>query len=243
MAALCSSDGIFPLDFWIVPVRGLTRITSFSSNLPRCCDFFCDICARAMVDTLVAAPASPAKTTRLDTFMCFSRGNCFTIRRPSNLPYNKHRAAGVFPAPQPTRAVLAATVAVGSKLREPARDSDQDIVGMPATPEISFRRLGQSELPMLTRWLAEPHVRRFYQKSLVSLEDVNLEYGPAIRGEEPTSCHLAFCDGKPFAYLQCYRNRDYPDWCRIIDVADGISIDLFIGNPAYLGRGLGRTAL
>jgi len=49
---------------------------------------------------------------------------------------------------------------------------------MSATPEISFRRLGASELPMLTRWLAEPHVRRFYQKSLVSLEDVNLEYGP-----------------------------------------------------------------
>ena len=114
---------------------------------------------------------------------------------------------------------------------------------MSATPEISFRRLGASELPMLTRWLAEPHVRRFYQKSLVSLEDVNLEYGPAIRGEEPSSCHLAFCNGEPFAYLQCYRNRDYPDWCRIIDVADGISIDLFIGNPAYLGRGLGRTAL
>ena len=63
---------------------------------------------------------------------------------------------------------------------------------MSATPEISFRRLCQSELPMLTRWLAEPHVRRFYQKSLVSLEDVNLEYGPAIRGEEPSSCHLAF---------------------------------------------------
>ena len=111
-----------------------------------------------------------------------------------------------------TQVALAATVAIGSKLREPARHSDQDNVGMSATPEISFRRLGQSELPMLTRWLAEPHVRRFYQKSLVSPEDVNLEYGPAIRGEEPSSCHLAFCNGEPFAYLQCYRNRDYPDW-------------------------------
>jgi D-3-phosphoglycerate dehydrogenase / 2-oxoglutarate reductase len=33
----------------------------------------------------LAVPASPAKTTRLDIFMCFSRGNCFTIRRASNL--------------------------------------------------------------------------------------------------------------------------------------------------------------
>jgi aminoglycoside 6'-N-acetyltransferase len=114
---------------------------------------------------------------------------------------------------------------------------------MSAILEISFRALGQHDLPMLTHWLAEPHVRQFYQKSPVLLGDVTLEYGPAIRGEEPSSCHLAFCNGEPFAYLQCYRNADYPDWARIIDVADGISIDLFIGNPAYLRRGLGRAAL
>jgi aminoglycoside 6'-N-acetyltransferase len=126
------------------------------------------------------------------------------------------------------------------------RISDADHAATPAnsgSPEISFRRLEQSDLPMLTEWLAEPHVRRFYQKIPVSLEDVTLEYGPAIRGEEPSSCHLAFCNSEPFAYLQCYRNRDYPDWARIIDVADGISIDLFIGNPGYLRRGLGRTVL
>jgi aminoglycoside 6'-N-acetyltransferase len=114
---------------------------------------------------------------------------------------------------------------------------------MPAAPDISFRRLDQSDLPMLTHWLAEPHVRRFYQKSPVLLEDVRLEYGPTICGEEPSSCHLAFCNGEPFAYLQCYRNADYPDWARTIDVADGISVDLFIGNPTYLHRGFGRTAL
>jgi aminoglycoside 6'-N-acetyltransferase len=113
----------------------------------------------------------------------------------------------------------------------------------PLLTEITFRRLAQSDLPMLTDWLAEPHVRRFYQKTAVSLEDVAIEYAPVIRGEEPSSSHLAFCDGEPFAYLQCYRNADYPDWARLIDVADGISIDLFIGNPGYLRRGMGRTAL
>jgi aminoglycoside 6'-N-acetyltransferase len=126
------------------------------------------------------------------------------------------------------------------------RISNDDSVARSASSgswAISFRRLERSDLPLLTDWLAEPHVRRFYQKTPVSLDDAALEYGPAIRGEEPSSCHLAFCDGEPFAYLQCYRNADYPDWARIIDVTDGIGIDLFIGNPAYLRRGLGRIVL
>jgi aminoglycoside 6'-N-acetyltransferase len=110
-------------------------------------------------------------------------------------------------------------------------------------PEIEFRLLRESDLPLLTAWLAEPHVRRFYQKTPVTLADVATEYGPAIRGEEPTLCHLALSAGTPFAYLQCYRNAAYPEWVAIIDVADGISIDLYVGNPAYLRRGFGRAAL
>ncbi len=35
----------------------------------------------------------------------------------------------------------------------------------------------------------------------------------------------------PFAYLQCYRNADYPEWGRLIGVDGGISVDLFIGDP------------
>jgi aminoglycoside 6'-N-acetyltransferase len=105
---------------------------------------------------------------------------------------------------------------------------------------VTFRLLDERDFPRLTRWLAEPHVRRFYQKTPVTLA---AEYGPAVRGEEPTLCHLAFLDGTPFAYLQCYRNLDYPEWAANIGAADGVSIDLYIGDPAFLHRGLGRTAL
>jgi aminoglycoside 6'-N-acetyltransferase len=109
--------------------------------------------------------------------------------------------------------------------------------------DISFRPLTAPDLPMLTAWLAEAHVRRFYQKTPVTLSEVALEYGPAVRGEEPTICHLALHCDAPFAYLQSYRNADYPEWVDTIAVADGISVDLFIGDPAYLRRGLGRAAL
>jgi aminoglycoside 6'-N-acetyltransferase len=112
-----------------------------------------------------------------------------------------------------------------------------------ATQEIEFRPVEESDFPILSAWLAQPHVRKFYQKMPITLEEVALEYGPFVRGEEPTICHLAVSGGAPFAYLQCYRNADYPEWVEIIEVKDGISVDLFIGEPIYLHRGFGRAAL
>ena len=64
-----------------------------------------------------------------------------------------------------------------------------------------------------------------------------------MRGQEPTICSLAEIGGAPFAYLQCYRNADYPEWGDLIGAADGISVDLFIGDPACLRQGLGQAAL
>ncbi|MGH7124431.1 MAG: GNAT family N-acetyltransferase [Stellaceae bacterium] len=108
---------------------------------------------------------------------------------------------------------------------------------------VIFRPLEVQDFTLLTRWLAEPHVRRFYQKTPVALDEIAREYGPAVRGEEPTLSHLALLDGAPFAYVQCYRNADYPEWVEIMGAADGVSIDLYIGDPAFLHRGLGRAAL
>ena len=96
---------------------------------------------------------------------------------------------------------------------------------------------------MLTAWLMQPHVRAFYQKRPITLAEVRREYGPAVRGEEPTACHLALHRDAPFAYLQCYRNVDYPEWVDIIDVREGISVDLLIGEPDRVGCGFGRAAL
>jgi aminoglycoside 6'-N-acetyltransferase len=108
---------------------------------------------------------------------------------------------------------------------------------------IGFRPVRISDLPTLTAWLKEPHVQRFYQKTRTSLDEVAAEYGPLIRRETPDTCHLAASDDVPFAYLQSYRNVDYRDWAVIIGVNDGISVDLFIGEPAYLRRGFGRLIL
>lgn len=108
---------------------------------------------------------------------------------------------------------------------------------------VTFRALEPGDFPTLTRWLAEPHVRQFVQKTPMTLADVEAKYGPRVRGEQPLICHLACHDGTPFGYLQAYRNRDWADYAEIMGHADGISLDLHIGDPAFMGKGLGRAML
>jgi aminoglycoside 6'-N-acetyltransferase len=119
----------------------------------------------------------------------------------------------------------------------------EEVLSGSALQQIEFRPLAESDFPTLTRWLAEPHVRKFYQKTPITLEQVALEYGPLVRGEDTTICHLAVSGGAPFAYLQRYRNADNPEWVDIIGVNQGISADFFVGEPTYLRRGFGRATL
>jgi aminoglycoside 6'-N-acetyltransferase len=108
---------------------------------------------------------------------------------------------------------------------------------------ITFRAVDMSDMPRLTAWLMEPHVRKFYQPAPNTLAEVAAEYAPMIGNDTPTICHLAVSAGMPFAYVQSYRNLDYPEWAEVIGVRDGISVDLFIGEPTFLHRGFGRAML
>jgi aminoglycoside 6'-N-acetyltransferase len=109
--------------------------------------------------------------------------------------------------------------------------------------EITYRRLAEADLPLTTEWLNRPHLRRFYQPDPISLAEVAAKYGPRIRGEEPIHSSVAMLDGAPFAFLQCYRNVDWPDHKATTAVDHGVSIDLFIGEPDMIGRGLGQRML
>jgi aminoglycoside 6'-N-acetyltransferase len=74
------------------------------------------------------------------------------------------------------------------------------------------------------------------------LAEVAAEYGPCVRAEEPGICHFAIIAGRPFAYAALSQRR-LSGVGRLIGVDGRISVDLFIGDPAYLRKGLGRAAL
>ena len=113
---------------------------------------------------------------------------------------------------------------------------------MTSPPAIRFADLTGGDLSLLHDWLNRPHLRRFFQKTPISLAEVREKYDPRLSGDASSHCHLAHLDG-PFGYLQCYRIADFPDWTATIGRDSGIGVDLFIAEPTLIGRGLGRDML
>lgn len=110
--------------------------------------------------------------------------------------------------------------------------------------EIRFRRLTEDDLDLMHRWLNTPHVMRWYSPGGRTRARVAEEYLPYIRGEKPTEPYLIMCGDTPIGYIQTYRINDWPDYARHIGVDDDTAgVDLFIGEPELIGRGLGPAAI
>ncbi|MGK5630325.1 GNAT family N-acetyltransferase [Streptomyces sp. URMC 123] len=113
---------------------------------------------------------------------------------------------------------------------------------------ITWRRLGERDLPLLRAWLEQPHVARWWHHE-TSPEAVARDFGPAVRGEEPTENLLVLLDGEPLGLVQRYRYADYPEYlaelaAAAVEVPEGaVSLDYLIGDPERAGRGLGSRMI
>ncbi|MBC3192743.1 acetyltransferase [Pseudonocardia sp. C8] len=96
---------------------------------------------------------------------------------------------------------------------------------------------------MLRGWLAEPHVRRWWNHE-TSAEAVERDFGPAMRGEEPSEDLVVEVGGEPVGLVQRCRWHDYPEYVEeiapILEIPPGaVTLDYLIGPPGYTGHGLG----
>ncbi|MFC8128319.1 GNAT family N-acetyltransferase [Streptomyces sp. NPDC057302] len=112
---------------------------------------------------------------------------------------------------------------------------------------ISWRRLDETDFPLLRRWLEQPHVARWWHHE-TSPEAVARDFGPAARGEEASEDLLVLLDGEPFGLVQRYRFADYPEYVAELsgqaEIPEGsMSIDYLIGDPLLVGRGLGTRTV
>ena len=108
---------------------------------------------------------------------------------------------------------------------------------------ISFRPLTRDDLPLVHEWHQRPHVVRWWTVRK-TFEEVEEHYVPTIEGTEPTDHYLAFHDGEPLGMIQTYLVSDYPDYAALIGEGEGTAgIDLFIGEEASTGRGLGTEMI
>jgi aminoglycoside 6'-N-acetyltransferase len=95
-----------------------------------------------------------------------------------------------------------------------------------------FTPLTRNDLPLLQRWLSEPHVSEWWGEP----ED----YGPSIAGTEATRCYIAHLNGEPIGMIQTYRWADWPKEAAAVGArSDEAGLDYLIGDPALIGRGLG----
>lgn len=98
-------------------------------------------------------------------------------------------------------------------------------------PDYTFRKAARADYPMLRQWLQEPHVASVWglPEEEIALMDAEMDGG---------DCQMWIVSAdRPFAFVQDWgaHEADVPHYT---DQPHGArSVDTFLGDPAYLGRG------
>lgn len=108
---------------------------------------------------------------------------------------------------------------------------------------ISFRALRASDLPLMHRWLNTPHVKRWWYGEGTSQREIEEKYSSYIDGWEPVEPFSILHEDTPIGYIQSYRISHDKEYAALVDVESSAGVDLFIGEPEYLYRGLGGPIL
>ncbi len=111
---------------------------------------------------------------------------------------------------------------------------------------LSFRPLTRSDFPLVGRWLAAPHVARWWREPS-SATAVERNYGPAVDGHEPTELFVIEYGRRAIGLFQRYRVDDYPEYAQALQPAGtppaSASLDYLIGDPHLTGKGLGPAVI
>jgi aminoglycoside 6'-N-acetyltransferase len=112
---------------------------------------------------------------------------------------------------------------------------------------MTWRHVTPGDFPLLARWLAAPHVARWWHHE-TSAQAVERDFGPSARREEPNEDLLAFLDGAPLGLLQRSFLHDYPEYrTELASVtavpAGAMTIDYLIGDAVNVGQGIGTSMI
>lgn len=107
-------------------------------------------------------------------------------------------------------------------------------------PAIAFRRFGADDLQQVFLWLLRPHVVRGYARAPGSFTEFVAKYGSRVRADSPVEAYIVVIDGADAGYIQTYAVASFPDYASELGCEEGAAcMDLFIGEVAFLHRGLG----
>lgn len=108
---------------------------------------------------------------------------------------------------------------------------------------VAIRAMSRGDLPDLGRWRAAEHVRRWFTNREPTLDFLESKYGERIDGMSPTRMWVVEVNGRSVGFVQDYRIGDYPEYAVLGPDPDAIGIDYLIGEPAWVGQGLGARML
>ncbi len=113
----------------------------------------------------------------------------------------------------------------------------------PADEVLTLRPLTEADLPLLARWIARPHVARWWHEP-GGLADIRAEYLPCINGADPTQALVVELADTPVGFAQWYRWADNAEHAQLLGAAsDEAGIDYLLGETQYCGRGLGSRLI
>jgi aminoglycoside 6'-N-acetyltransferase len=104
------------------------------------------------------------------------------------------------------------------------------------------------DFALIVRWRAEPHVHEWWDPDdpAPDMDTVRSHYGPRARADDRTIACIIELGGTPVGYLQFYRWLAWSDEAAALEVdadEDTFGIDIFIGEPGVVGRGVGTRAV
>ena len=104
------------------------------------------------------------------------------------------------------------------------------------SPHYLFRPMTEADLPLVKRWLAEPHVVQWWGDTYEQFELVSGDLKV-----EAMDQFIVATDDRPFGYIQCYDPEVWPD-NGLGDHPKGTrGIDQFIGELDMVDRGHGSA--
>ena len=118
-----------------------------------------------------------------------------------------------------------------------AMDNDKSSI----SPHFTFKKLTQSDWPLMLKWFKEPHVQQWWPTP--EKDELMGYFLEKIRSKN-TFGFIVFLDTTPVGYIQYYyldRTKDEAGalWPALPDTTVGI--DQFIGDPEYLHKGYGTA--
>lgn len=107
---------------------------------------------------------------------------------------------------------------------------------MPREATYGFRAVTERDLPLLRRWLDEPHVREWWGDPDEGIAEIRQAMEEV--SVEPLIVELA---NRPIAYLQSYDPHLEDDHPYADQPFGTLGIDISIGEPDLLGKGHGSA--